>query len=259
MFYNVGPISAGVSAPMTTQLSVNLNKIALIRNSRGHHFPDIRDFAELALNHGAIGVTIHPRPDQRHATYQDIADLHALVRQHDGKELNVEGYPSDELINHVVTYQPDQFTLVPDDPNQITSDHGWDLARHGERLAPLIEQCQAVGIRCSLFVDPDPEQIKRAADTGAQRIELYTESYAEAWKHGDHQAVLKQYMACADQARELGLVVNAGHDLDLNNLADFVRLDNIAEVSIGHALTVEALRYGFAETIRRYVAILHNI
>ncbi|MCH8552815.1 MAG: pyridoxine 5'-phosphate synthase [Natronospirillum sp.] len=239
-----------------TQLSVNLNKIALIRNSRGHGFPDIREFATLALEQGAIGVTIHPRPDQRHARYEDIADLRVLVNSHAERELNVEGYPTDELVDHVVAQCPHQFTLVPDEPNQITSDHGWDLKTQADRLRPVIERCQQAGVRTSLFLDPDPEQVRRAADTGTDRIELYTEDYAEAWKHGDHKAVLAQYMECAELARDLGLVVNAGHDLDLQNLADFVCARNVAEVSIGHALTVEALRYGFAETVRRYVAIL---
>ncbi|TGG91778.1 pyridoxine 5'-phosphate synthase [Natronospirillum operosum] len=239
-----------------TQLSVNLNKIALIRNSRGHGFPDVREFAALALDQGAVGVTIHPRPDQRHARYEDIADLRVLVNSYTDKELNVEGYPTDILVDHVITQRPHQFTLVPDEPDQITSDHGWDLKRHGDWVRPVIERCQQSGIRTSLFVDPDPEQVRRAADTGTDRIELYTEDYAEAWKHGDHKAVLAKYMECADLARELGLTVNAGHDLDLQNLADFAAAGNVAEVSIGHALTVEALRYGFAETVRRYVTIL---
>ncbi len=244
---------------MTTQLSVNLNKIALIRNSRGHQFPDIREFAELALTGGAIGVTIHPRPDQRHATYQDIADLSTVVAGFSGKELNVEGYPTDTLLAHVLDHKPQQFTLVPDDPNQITSDHGWDLIRQGQFVRPIIEQVQQAGVRCSLFLDPDPEQVRRAADTGAQRIELYTEAYAEAFSaHGNYQPILEQYMQCAELARSLGLTVNAGHDLDLDNLAPFVAQDNIAEVSIGHALTVEALTFGFAETIRRYVNILQR-
>lgn len=244
---------------MKTQLSVNLNKIALIRNSRGHRFPDIRIFAELALTGGAKGVTIHPRPDQRHATYQDIADLSVLVGRFAGSELNVEGYPAETLVAHVLREKPHQFTLVPDDPNQITSDHGWDLSLHADQVTPIIEQCQQAGIRTSLFVDPDLEQIRRAADTGTDRIELYTEAYAEAFgKSGDYQPLLDQYMHCADLARSLGMTVNAGHDLDLDNLAPFVAQGNIAEVSIGHALTVEALHFGFAETIRRYVKLLHQ-
>lgn len=242
---------------MTTQLSVNLNKIALIRNSRGHHFPDIRTFAELALTGGAIGVTIHPRPDQRHAIYQDIADLKAVVDGFSGRELNVEGYPTDTLMTHVLREKPHQFTLVPDDPNQITSDHGWDLSLHAEQVKPIIAQCQQAGIRTSLFVDPDLEQVRRAADTGTDRIELYTEAYAEAFgQPGQYQPLLDQYMQCADLARSLGMTVNAGHDLDLDNLAPFVAQGNIAEVSIGHALTVEALQFGFAETIRRYIKLL---
>lgn len=243
---------------MTTQLSVNLNKIALVRNARGRNFPAITEFGELALVGGAIGLTIHPRPDQRHATYQDIADLKALVRRFDGKELNVEGYPDDTLVAHVLAEQPDQFTLVPDEPNQITSDHGWDLHQHGERLKPLIAQCQNAGIRTSLFVDPDLEQVRRAADTGTDRIELYTEAYAEAFALNNYEPLLEQYMQCADLAISLGMTVNAGHDLDLDNLGNFVARGNIAEVSIGHALTVEALQLGFAETIKRYVSILQR-
>ncbi len=241
---------------MTTQLSVNLNKIALIRNSRGHRYPDIREFAELAIQGGAIGVTIHPRPDQRHATYQDISDLKALVSRFVAAELNVEGYPTNTLVEHVLAEQPAQFTLVPDAPDQITSDHGWDLTQHGARLKPLIERCQQAGVRTSLFLDPDPEQVRRAADTGTDRIELYTEAYARAYADGDYESVLARYMESADLAAELGLVVNAGHDLDLNNLSAFVQTGNIAEVSIGHALTVEALRYGFADTVQQYLRIL---
>ncbi|MFC3852043.1 pyridoxine 5'-phosphate synthase [Salinispirillum marinum] len=243
---------------MTTHLSVNLNKIALVRNARGRNFPAITEFGEIALMGGAIGLTIHPRPDQRHATYHDIADLKSLVAAFPGKELNVEGYPDDTLIQHVLDQRPDQFTLVPDDPNQITSDHGWDLNLHGQRLTPLIAQCQSAGIRTSLFVDPDLEQVRRAADTGTDRIELYTEAYAEAFNQQDYAPLLEQYMQCADLARSLGMTVNAGHDLDLDNLAPFVARGNIAEVSIGHALTVEALHLGFAETIKRYISILQR-
>ena len=242
------------------KLSVNLNKIALIRNSRGHDFPDIRTFANLALTKGAAGVTIHPRQDQRHATYQDISDLSSVVAQLAGRELNVEGYPSETLLTHVLDQKPHQFTLVPDDPHQITSDHGWDLIRHGAFVRPIIEKVQREGIRCSLFVDPDQEQIRRAADTGAQRIELYTAAYAEAYRTDNaFKPLLEKYMQCADLARSLGLMVNAGHDLDLNNLWPFVSKIAITEVSIGHALTVEALTFGFAETIKRYVNILNRL
>lgn len=245
-------------ALIPTQLSVNLNKIALIRNSRGHHSPDIRDFAELALTNGAAGVTIHPRQDQRHATYQDISDLSAVVAKFSGKELNVEGYPTNTLLTHVLDQKPKQFTLVPDDPNQVTSDHGWDLINQSGFIKPIIKVLQQQGVRCSLFVDPDTEQVRRAADTGAQRIELFTEAYAAAFNaHDNFEQMLEQYFQCAELARSLGLTVNAGHDLDLNNLAPFVAQYNIAEVSIGHALTVESLTFGFTETIRRYVNILN--
>lgn len=240
-----------------TRLSVNLNKVALIRNSRGRDFPSVVAFARLALEAGAAGVTIHPRPDQRHATYQDIHDLARLMRdEYPQAELNIEGNPTARLVEEVFRAQPAQFTLVPDEPDQITSDHGWDLTHRNRALEELINEFQAAGVRTSVFLDPDLHQVERAAETGTDRIELYTEDYARLFAQGDYEQVLAHYMQCVDLARELGLTVNAGHDLDLDNLGPFVRGRNLAEVSIGHALTVEALQYGWTHTIRRYIDIL---
>lgn len=239
-----------------TRLSVNLNKIALVRNARGHDVPNLVEFAELAVAQGAVGVTIHPRPDQRHARYSDIADLRACMGS--AHELNVEGYPAPELMAQVLAQRPDQLTLVPDLPNQITSDHGWDLRAPPSALTRALTDARAAGIRVSVFLDPDLEQVERAAELGFDRIELYTEAYAKAFTQGQYAELLAQYQRCIEWAQQLGLGVNAGHDLDLENLGALVALGGIAEVSIGHALTVEAWRYGFAETIARYVAVLNQ-
>jgi pyridoxine 5-phosphate synthase len=237
-----------------TRLSVNLNKIALVRNARGQGVPQLAEFARLAVTHGAVGVTIHPRPDQRHARYSDIAELRQCMGAE--FELNVEGYPAPELMSHVLAQRPDQLTFVPDAPHQITSDHGWNLKQPPEVLLDALAAAQSAGIRVSVFLDPELAQIERAAELGFDRIELYTEAYAKAFAAGQYQPLLAQYQACIERARTLELGVNAGHDLDLENLSALVACGGIAEVSIGHALTVEAWRYGFAETIQRYVALL---
>lgn len=238
---------------MTCKLSVNLNKIALLRNARGRDYPSIEVFARKALAAGAHGLTIHPRPDQRHARYDDMAVLRQVTRNFPGTELNVEGYPDETFLSQVLAARPDQCTLVPDEPGQLTSDHGWDLSRHLEQVRAAVARLSAVGIRSSIFMDPDPAQIALLPATGAHRIELYTESYA----HAPSAATLAPYAVAARQAVELGLAVNAGHDLSLDNLAAFVLgVPQVVEVSIGHALTVEALERGFDATIRRYVAIL---
>ncbi|HSC81077.1 MAG TPA: pyridoxine 5'-phosphate synthase [Chitinolyticbacter sp.] len=244
---------------MPTQLSVNLNKIALIRNSRGRDYPSIIHFAELALGAGAHGVTIHPRPDQRHARYSDVAALKAVVERFAGTELNIEGYPDRQFLDVVLATRPHQCTLVPDEPGQLTSDHGWNIVRDAARLAPIVAELKAAGIRVSLFVDADLTQIEAAPATGTDRVELYTEAYAHGYAQGDWMSEWHKHAAAAARARELGLGLNAGHDLNLDNLANFLRIPGIAEVSIGHALTVEALQYGFAEVVRRYVAILRAL
>mgnify|MGYP003629638254 FL=1 len=246
-----------------TALSVNLNKIALIRNSRDTRNPDIPLHAQLCIDAGADGITVHPRPDQRHIRVQDCHDLAAMLTV----EFNIEGNPmtgprkSDRagvsdypgFMALVREIRPAQATLVPDGDNQLTSDHGFDLQRDGEQIAPLVAELKALGIRTSLFMDPDPAQIRLAAQVGADRIELYTEAYARAYAAGaEVDAVLQRYIRAAETAAEVGLGVNAGHDLDLHNLPLFSRVPGLLEVSIGHALTVDALRLGLATTIAAY-------
>tara|TARA_R100000005_G_C5003135_1_gene211161 strand:- start:665 stop:1435 length:771 start_codon:yes stop_codon:yes gene_type:complete len=246
-----------------TALSVNLNKIALIRNSRDTRNPDIPQHAQLCIDAGADGITVHPRPDQRHIRVQDCHDLAAMLTV----EFNIEGNPmtgprkSDRagvsdypgFMALVREIRPAQATLVPDGDNQLTSDHGFDLRRDGEQIAPLVAELKALGIRTSLFMDPDPAQIRLAAQVGADRIELYTEAYARAYAAGaDVDTVLQRYISAAETAAEVGLGVNAGHDLDLHNLPLFSRVPGLLEVSIGHALTVDALRLGLANTIAAY-------
>lgn len=240
---------------MPTELSVNLNKIALIRNSRGRNFPSVVKFARVALDSGAKGVTIHPRPDQRHATYQDIHDLKALLAEYPDRELNIEGNPNPVFMTHVLNAKPHQCTLVPDADDQLTSDHGFDLTRQSDEIQPVINQLKQAGIRVSVFMDPVPEQMVLAARLGADRVELYTEAWAEAFGSKQQQEFLNRYRAATEAARAAGLEVNAGHDLNLDNLATFLSIPGIDEVSIGHALTVEALEQGFAAVVAKYVAI----
>ncbi|MEM1157312.1 MAG: pyridoxine 5'-phosphate synthase [Verrucomicrobiota bacterium] len=242
-----------------TVLSVNLNKIALLRNSRGHDYPHVLTMAERAITAGAAGVTIHPRPDQRHATYQDVSDLKTWISKYPGKELNIEGYPSDKFMEVVLMAQPHQCTLVPDADNQLTSDHGWSLPQQTHLLQPFIGQLKGAGIRVSLFIDNKPEIAMAALDTGTDRVELYTGPYAEAYAARQQSSVTLSYVQTAQAAVESGLGINAGHDLDLDNLAHLIsEIPAIAEVSIGHALTAEALDYGWEKTIERYVEILQQ-
>ena len=242
---------------MRTKLSVNLNKIALLRNSRGHDYPNVIDFANKALAAGADGITIHPRPDQRHATYNDVKELAGFLESRTNAELNIEGYPTDTFLDIVMKYKPDQVTLVPDAPDQLTSDHGWDLSKYGAFVRDIIERIRSVGIRSSLFLDPVPEQIDIAADIKTDRIELYTADYAAAFGTSLEDDVYNRYESAARHARDNGLGVNAGHDLNLDNLGRFLDIPGILEVSIGHALTVESLDIGFANVIEKYIAIIH--
>ncbi len=239
-----------------TKLSVNLNKIALIRNSRGSDNPRLLDFAQICIDSGAHGLTIHPRPDQRHAKYSDVHDLVALASDYPGVEVNIEGYPNDEFLKVVLEASPDQCTLVPDDPNQLTSDHGWDTVKHAERLRGIVEQLHGQEIRSSIFLDPDPSMLESAAATGTDRIELYTESYAKNFGTEAEDDTWAKYRGVALAAREIGLKLNAGHDLNQENLPRFLEIPGILEVSIGHALTVEALISGFESTIAAYLAIV---
>lgn len=256
-------------------LSVNLNKIALIRNSRDTTNPSIPLHATMCLDAGADGITVHPRPDQRHIRVDDCFDLAAMLQPAQGVgervEFNIEGNPmtgprkSDRegvsdypgFMALVKEIRPAQCTLVPDGDGQLTSDHGFDLKRDGDTVAPLVQELQALGIRTSLFMDPDPEQIRLAAQTGTDRIELYTESYADAWRKQENvDAILGQFIEAAEVAADEGLGLNAGHDLDLKNLPRFIAVPGLLEVSIGHALTVDAIRMGLAETVKAYREVL---
>jgi pyridoxine 5-phosphate synthase len=244
-------------------LSVNLNKIALIRNSRDTTNPSITEHAHMCITAGADGITVHPRPDQRHIRAQDCFELADML----AVEFNIEGNPmagargSDRagvgdypgFMQLVKEIRPAQCTLVPDGDSQLTSDHGFDLKRDGDTVAPLVADLKALGIRTSLFMDPEPEQILLAAQVGADRIELYTESYANAFSSGVNlEQVLGQFVEAAEVAAEEGLGLNAGHDLDLNNLPRFTTVPGLLEVSIGHALTVDAIRIGLADAVAAY-------
>lgn len=242
----------------STKLSVNLNKIALLRNARGADFPNVLKFAELCVGSGTHGLTVHPRPDQRHATYQDVRVLSEYTNSLDDIEFNIEGYPTEDFLDVVIQARPDQCTLVPDAPDQITSDHGWDVATHMEQLQAVISRLQSHGIRTSIFLDPDPDLVAGAAQTGTERIELYTEDYAKSFGTERQEQVLEQYRVTAQAAQRVGLQVNAGHDLNQENLPLFLTIPGILEVSIGHAITVESLLEGFELTVRNYVKIVES-
>lgn len=244
-------------------LSVNLNKIALIRNSRDTTNPDLPQHAQMCIDAGANGITVHPRPDQRHIRVTDCFNLAAML----SVEFNIEGNPMtgprkserSEVEDYpgfmalVKEIRPTQCTLVPDGDDQLTSDHGFDLKRDGEHVARLVQELQSLGIRTSLFMDPDPEQIRLAAQTGTDRIELYTETYARAFRTGEGlEHVFQRFVQAANVATEEGLGLNAGHDLDLKNLPRFATIPGLKEVSIGHHLTVDAIRIGLADTVAAY-------
>ena len=238
-----------------TQLSVNINKIALIRNSRGRNYPDVAAFSERFLQLGAHGITLHPRPDQRHARYSDAHELKAVCERYNA-ELNIEGNPTREFLDVVLAVKPAQCTLVPDDPNQVTSDHGWDLANNADFLREVCAELSAAGVRVSLFVDYDCPNVALAKTLGASRVELYTEPYAETYGTAENEAIWAQFAKTAQAAQNAGLGVNGGHDLNLENLARFIEIPNILEVSIGHALVVECLEQGMEKTMQGYMKIL---
>jgi len=243
---------------MKTRLSVNLNKIALLRNARGKNFPDVDKYARLCLDCGVKGITLHPRPDQRHATYADVEAMSKIVTEYDNAELNIEGNPVDRFMEVVLENKPHQCTLVPDSPDQITSDHGWDLKRDAQQVTRIIKILKDAGIRVSLFMDPELDQIELAKDTGTDRIELYTEDYASTYGTKDSEHVFEKYRSAALYAGKMGLQVNAGHDLNLVNLEKFLTIPNIEEVSIGHAIIVESLDYGMENTIKKYLKIISS-
>ena len=247
-----------------TALSINLNKIALIRNSREGDYPSLIEHAKRCIKYGANGITVHPRPDQRHIRPDDVRQLAALVKPLPNVEFNIEGNPFASayqdypgLICLVEETLPDQCTLVPDADSQLTSDHGFDLSTQGEQLKPIIERLKSLGVRVSLFMDPDLEQIRLAADMGADRIELYTGPYAAAWNSDHLDRIFQQHVDSAKLANSLGLGVNAGHDLNLHNLGKFASIENLLEVSIGHAFTVDSLALGMETAINSYKALLN--
>lgn len=241
----------------TTALSVNLNKVALVRNTRHLGVPSLMRAATLCLDAGAHGITVHPRPDARHIRADDVGVLHHLVRGRPGVEFNIEGNPFHNLMDFVREYRPHQCTLVPDSEGQFTSDHGWDFPADTERLRPLVAEAKALGVRVSLFMDPRPEQMHAVKAIGADRVELYTESYASAWGTAAKGEVLKGFAEAAKAARAAGLGVNAGHDLNRDNLTDFLRaVPGVQEVSIGHALIADALELGYEATVKAYLAAI---
>ena len=256
---------------MATALSINLNKIALIRNSRDTDYPSVTAHAQMCMDAGADGITVHPRPDQRHIRVDDCFDLAAMLPAE--LEFNIEGnpfapamrsmragvrdYPG--FLDIVCAIKPAQCTLVPDSDAQLTSDHGFDLRRSGDQLGPIISQLQQWGVRVSLFMDPNPEQIALAKQVGADRVELYTGPYAHAFASGENlEEIFARFYRAAEIAAELDLGLNAGHDLNLHNLSRFAAVPQLLEVSIGHAFTVDAIELGLANAVRAYQRCLNK-
>ena len=236
-----------------TNLSVNINRIALLRNSRNIGIPSVINAAKTVIDAGAHGVTVHPRPDQRHIKPSDVYELTEILTV----EFNIEGNPfQPPFMDLVCEVRPTQCTLVPDAPDAFTSDCGWDLTEDSYRLIPIIQRLKELGIRVSLFMDANSKQMSLAKKIGADRVELYTEPYATAFREGQIDSVFQQYVLAAQAAQEVGLGVNAGHDLNLQNLEKFCSIPKILEVSIGHALIAEALEMGLFNTVKAYLKIL---
>ncbi|MEQ8556703.1 MAG: pyridoxine 5'-phosphate synthase [Henriciella sp.] len=239
-----------------TELSVNLNAVALLRNRRDLPWPSMTGLGRIALEAGAVGLTVHPRPDERHTRRSDLPDLRTLIdTEFPDREFNIEGNPSEDFLELVEEIQPEQVTLVPDDPDQATSDHGWDFKADGAHLHKIVARLKVTtGARVSLFADADPAQMAAAAETGCDRVELYTGPYGGCHNDPEAQArELEKLAETAEAAIALGLGVNAGHDLTVENLTPLaLRIPDLAEVSIGHGLTADALTYGMAETVRRF-------
>jgi pyridoxine 5-phosphate synthase len=243
---------------MGTRLSVNLNKVALLRNARTIGMPSVLRAAEICIEAGAHGITVHPRPDERHIRRQDVFELADALKRTPEIEFNIEGNPFPEFMELVLKVKPAQCTLVPDSPEAFTSDHGWDLkGAEAERLRPIINQLKQEGIRTSLFMDADPEQIGLAREVGADRVELYTEPYAASYARGvGIEETLEAFRNAAEKAQSVWLGVNAGHDLNLQNLELFCSIPDIMEVSIGHALISDALEMGLSNAVKAYLKIL---
>ena len=242
------------SSVQKTALSVNLNKVALVRNTRHLGIPSVTRAATLCLEAGAQGITVHPRPDARHIRADDVRELHKLLASWPGVEFNIEGNPFHNLMDFVRELRPHQCTFVPDTEGQFTSDHGWDLVADAKRLAPVIEEAKSLGVRVSLFMDPSPQAMGAAKAVGADRVELYTESYARAFGTPDQDKVLRAFAQTAQAALDCGLQVNAGHDLNQQNLSTFLRaVPGVKEVSIGHAFVADALEVGYAAAVLGYL------
>jgi pyridoxine 5-phosphate synthase len=245
-----------------TALSVNVNKVALVRNTRHLQIPSVVRAAELCLKAGAAGITVHPRPDERHIRKNDVFDIAELMRLWPGREYNIEGNPLHNLMDFIralaeAGMHPQQATFVPDSAEQSTSDHGWTFPHDAAQLRPLIAECHALGVRVSLFMDPIPEQMQAAKAIGADRVELYTESWASSWGTPRQAQVLAQFTAAAQAAQAAGLGINAGHDLNRDNLTAFLQaVPGVAEVSIGHALIADALELGYTATVQAYQACI---
>jgi pyridoxine 5-phosphate synthase len=243
-----------------TKLSVNLNKIALLRNQRDIDIPSVLESARTIISAGAHGVTVHPRPDERHIRYRDACELRALLKDYPNIEFNIEGNPfTGKLMDLLRDIRPDQATLVPDDPNQNTSDHGWDVEANLQKLQPLVSELKDLGIRVSIFMDAAPG-IEQAAKASVDRVELYTEPYARAFRENKNiEAAIQRFADAAKAAQDAGLGINAGHDLNLQNLGAFLAgVEGVLEVSIGHALIAEALDTGLDDTVRQYIKILNT-
>lgn len=238
-----------------TILSINVNKIALLRNSRGRDYPSVVGFAQQLIGLGVKSITVHPRPDERHVTRQDVFDLSAMLSDYNDVEFNIEGYPSAKFLELVHKVKPHQCTLVPDLPDQLTSDHGWDIAAHESFLLEVNQNLSQAGIRSSLFLDPSVEDVEKVPSVQADRIELYTESYARHFGSAQLGATFDAYLGAASRATELDIGLNAGHDLDSSNLGDFLQIPEILEVSIGHAFVVECIQEGLVTVLNRYQAL----
>ena len=248
-----------------TDLSINLNKIGLIRNSREGNYPDILEHAKVCIENGADGITIHPSPDQRHIRPDDVRQLAKLIRSNTKIELNVEGNPFAKaeqgypgFMELVEETKPDQCTLVPDSNDQLTSDHGFDIKSYANDLAPIISRLKNLDVRVSLFMDPDIEQIKLAAELGIDRIELYTGPYAAAWGSESLESIFLRHQRAASLCKSLDIGVNAGHDLNLKNLHRFASIENLLEVSIGHAFIVDSISMGMASAVKAYKKLLNQ-
>ena len=242
----------------TTKLSVNLNKVATLRNTRTNGIPDVAHAAHVALEAGADGITLHPRPDERHIRPTDVYQIASLMEEYPEAELNIEGNPFHGLMRFAEDVRPAQCTLVPDEPNAFTSNQGWKLSQNRKALGEVIAQLKEWGCRVSLFMDADSDEWELVREIGADSVELYTEPYAEAFaKNENLENVLNQFAKAAEQSRRAGLEVNAGHDLSLDNLGTFLQtVGDVAEVSIGHALIADALEYGLAGTVHMYLAVI---